>query len=190
MTALLFRVSLFRAPSALRAFRPLAAALVLAACGGNLPFGDNAPEKAPPPAEATETAKADIAPTAEVPKAPRRISPQLLHGLTPAEAVGAFGQPDLTRRDDTVQIMLFDHGQCVLELVFYEPEPGAHFRARRLTARDSRGRPYDTGRCIRQSLTGPLPERILETETDTASDDPAGTAPPATKEGPDDTGGS
>ena len=81
-----------------------------------------------------------------------------LRGTTPAEVIAYMGEPTLLRQDDNVQTMIFETGQCVVEIVFYEPEDGSHFTAEWLNARLRDGRSTDVEACTREWLEQNMPD--------------------------------
>lgn len=128
-------------------FSPLAVlscTLLLAACG---PAGTEEPAVvAPPPVETPAPAPTEEA-TPFVP-----VDPDRLTGLTPKDVVSLMGEPGLMRRDGPVQVMLFENHSCVVEIVFMEPDPDAHFQADHVTARDRDGNDTDLQACLTQLL--------------------------------------
>ncbi|MCJ9429789.1 hypothetical protein [Kordiimonas marina] len=120
--------------------------LSLAAC---------APESAPPP-QATAPAPVEM-PAAETPAPapkPEPPNPERLAGLNPKEVQALVGEPTLVRRENTVQVMLFEKPSCVLEVVFYEDHPGDYFRAKNISARTRQGTPVDASACLTDILPG------------------------------------
>lgn len=81
-----------------------------------------------------------------------------LQGTTPAEVIAYMGEPTLLRQDDNVQTMIFETGQCVVEVIFYEPADGDHFKADWLNARMHDGRSADVETCTREWLEQNLPD--------------------------------
>lgn len=75
-----------------------------------------------------------------------------LDNQTPTEVVDYLGIPSLVRRDDAVQVMIYETGTCVVEIIFYEPANGDHFRARRINTRSTSGQNVDTENCLRRQL--------------------------------------
>lgn len=118
---------------------------LLAACGPETP----APEvKAPAPV--IEPAPQ---PLAEIhPRDP--ATPDRLMGQSPRAVQDLMGPPSLVRRDDTVQVMLFENAACVLEVVFFEPDVDAHFEARHIAARTPGGVKVETDECLAAHLPG------------------------------------
>jgi len=112
-----------------------------------------APESAPPP-QATAPAPAQM-PAAEAPAPkPEPPNPERLSGLTPREVQALVGEPSLVRREDTVQVMLFEKPSCVLEVVFYEGHPDDYFRAKSISARTRQGEAVDASTCLAAVLPG------------------------------------
>jgi len=75
-----------------------------------------------------------------------------IENQTPTNVIEYLGTPSLVRRDDTVQVMIFETGTCVVEVIFFEPENGDHFRAHRVNARSTSGQDVDTENCVRRQL--------------------------------------
>lgn len=130
---------------------------VLAACG-------TAPAPAPV-APAPEPAVEETL-NAPAPPAPEVIEPQPLvvdlshiENATPADVISYMGAPTLVRRDENVQVMIFEASRCVVEVVFYEPDNGEHFRSEWVTARLKSGQETETTVCVRQWLEENLPEQ-------------------------------
>lgn len=130
---------------------------VLAACG-------TAPAPAPV-APAPEPAVEETL-NAPAPPAPEVIEPQPLvvdlshiENATPADVISYMGAPTLVRRDENVQVMIFEAERCVVEVVFYEPDNGEHFRSEWVTARLKSGQETETTACARQWLEENLPEQ-------------------------------
>ena len=71
---------------------------------------------------------------------------------TPGDVIAYLGEPTLVRRDDTVQVMLFEAAGCVFEVVFFEPDNGDYFRAHHYSARTRTGSDTDPQLCARQLL--------------------------------------
>ncbi len=92
---------------------------------------------------------AEEAPIAEAPVAkPEPPKVERLMGLNPREVQALMGEPGLVRRDNDVQVMLFEGPSCVLEVVFYEPDPGEYFQAKYMAARTRTGVETDTDSCL------------------------------------------
>jgi len=133
-------------------FLRLAPVLLLAAC-----MGAEAPAPAPatisePEAEAPAAAPIETAPVVlETPALPMP-EPMRLPGLNPKEVQALMGEPSFVRRDANVQIMLFETHACVFEIIFYEPNPDAHFHADHLNARSPGGADIDLQTCLIEVL--------------------------------------
>ena len=126
-------------------------AFILAAC-------TTTPEpivQAPPP-EPTSVAEPIV--TAPPEPEPLTVDLNRLRGTTPAEVVAYMGEPTLLRQDDNVQTMIFETGQCVVEVIFYEPADGSHFKADWLNARLRDGRSIGVEACTREWLEQNLPD--------------------------------
>ena len=78
--------------------------------------------------------------------------PTRLVGLNPAEVQSLMGAPSLVRRDANVQMMLFENGDCVFEVVFYEPSPDEYFTATTINARTTSGTDIDQTACLTDIL--------------------------------------
>ncbi len=136
---------------------PLAAlGLLLAACAA--PRGPVPPvsEAAPPPdVEAIQPAQIpepEVVPSVPAEPEPIAVDMTQLNGQTPTGVIAYLGTPSLVRRDDSVQVMIFESSACVVEIIFYEPANGDHFRAHRINARSRTGQDVDSENCIRQHL--------------------------------------
>lgn len=105
------------------------------------------PEPVSPPPEPTSVVTPEPATPQQPPADPAR-----LEQATPGTVVSLMGEPSLMRRDGSVQVMLFENHDCVLEVVFMEPGPDAHFEATHITARTRDGQDTDTGQCLAQIL--------------------------------------
>lgn len=132
-------------------------ASVLTACGTAPAPAPVAPAPAP---AVEETLNASTAPAPEI------IEPQPLvvdlsniENATPADVISYMGAPTLVRRDENVQVMIFEAERCVVEVVFYEPDNGEHFRSEWVTARLKSGQEAETIACARQWLEENLPEQ-------------------------------
>lgn len=129
-----------------KSFFVLFTLLTLSACvGTETPAPDvtvTAPieEKKPAP----ETAEA------VTPEEPEVLPPTRdeLMGLSPRHIQETFGEPSLVRRDNAIQIMLYEKNACVLEVIFREPQNAQPFEAVHITARTDKGAEIDTGACI------------------------------------------
>jgi hypothetical protein len=78
--------------------------------------------------------------------------PDRLLGLTPSAVQAIMGEPSFVRRDDRMQSMLFEAGDCVFELIFMEPSSDLHFEVKKLSARAKTGAPTDTQACLVRQL--------------------------------------
>ena len=78
--------------------------------------------------------------------------PTRLTGLNPAEIQALLGAPTLVRRDANVQMMLFENGNCVFEVVFLEPTPSEHFKAAATNARTTNGTDMNQSKCLADLL--------------------------------------
>lgn len=122
-----------------------------------------------------------------------RLAPEQLEGRRPANIQALIGPPSLIRRDGPLYTTLYERPGCVLELVYYEAEPGAGFRLDYLTARTRAGRPAVLEMCLLMVLGGDR-ERVPEALRDYDAAEPAPApvpvvppvVPPATTEEPDD----
>lgn len=117
--------------------------LLLAACGVET--------TQTPPAAQTVAPEATAEPLAQTTKQPAEsILPDagLLENHTPRAVQTALGEPSLVRRDDTVQVMLFERPSCVLEVIFYEKDPNDHFKVTDINARSVRGMTLDRDKCL------------------------------------------
>ncbi len=130
--------------------------LLLAACAAPT-------EPVPPVAEATPPPEVETTQSAQIPEPdalfptpaepePIAVDMARLDGQAPTGVVAYLGTPSLVRRDDSVQVMIFEASSCVVEVIFYEPANGDHFRAHRVNARSRTGQDVDTENCIRQHL--------------------------------------
>lgn len=129
-------------------------ALSLAACS-TAPAPTPIAEPAPPPEPVVETPAIEPAPEPE----PLIVDLGRLQNQTPADVVAYLGAPTLVRRDDNVQIMIFEAERCVVEVIFYEPDNGDYFRAEWLNARLRTGQDTDVETCTRQWLEETLPQQ-------------------------------
>jgi len=131
--------------------------LALAACMGAAgPAPEPAPASTPEPVVEAEAPTAAEAPqlVQEAPPPPPAPEPEILSGLTPADVQALMGEPTFVRRDDNVQTMLYEDGDCVFEIVFVEPTTDDHFTARKLSARDHGGTETDLQACLAKQLPG------------------------------------
>ncbi len=126
--------------------------LVVAACAAP---GAETPA---PTVVAAPTAQAAVQPEAVEPDVqpaapePLAVDMTRIENQTPMSVVAYLGTPTLVRRDDMVQVMIFETGTCVVEIIFYEPDNGDHFRAHRINARSTSGQDVDTENCVRRQL--------------------------------------
>lgn len=74
--------------------------------------------------------------------------PEKLAGLSPKEVQSLMGAPSLVRRDNSVQVMLYESPGCVFEVFFFEPDLNAHFRAADMNARTRAGVSMDLQTCL------------------------------------------
>ena len=111
-------------------------------------------EEAPPPdAVATQPVQIpDPAPFVAPEPEPLAVDMARIENQTPTNVVSYLGTPTLVRRDGSVQVMIFETGTCVVEVIFYEPANGDHFRAHRVNSRSRSGQDVDTENCVRQQL--------------------------------------
>lgn len=111
------------------------------------------PVVAAPPVE-TESEVVTPQPETPAPSAPAPIAVDMtrIENQTPTTVIEYLGTPSLVRRDDTVQVMIFETGTCVVEVIFYEPANGDHFRAHRVNTRSRTGQDVDTETCVRRLL--------------------------------------
>lgn len=124
--------------------------LLVTACGATPPPVE-APAPTPPPVDPAPVAPVPT-PAEPVPE-PLIIDLARIEGQTPAGVLEYLGTPSLVRRDENVQVMIFETETCVVEVIFYEPDNGDHFRARRVNARTTAGHDTDLESCVRQWLT-------------------------------------
>jgi len=115
------------------------------------------------PTEIVTTPEPETAPVIAATKSPVIIEeappppvpePSRLSGLNPKEVQALVGDPSLVRRDQNVQIMLFENRNCVFEIIFYEPDLNAYFRADHINARDRNGADMDLQSCLISILPG------------------------------------
>jgi hypothetical protein len=90
-----------------------AALLLLAACAAKAPVA---------PASAPDRPAAPVA--AMRPAAARAIDLARLDGLTPAELVQRFGEPDFRRAEPPAELWQYRGARCVLELFLYDAAGG------------------------------------------------------------------
>lgn len=74
--------------------------------------------------------------------------PDSLLGLEPREIQALLGPVSLKRWEGEGQVMQFTNGQCVMDIYFYESEPGGAFQATYLSARTKTGADVDTASCL------------------------------------------
>ncbi|WP_262693330.1 hypothetical protein [Kordiimonas aquimaris] len=94
----------------------------------------------------------DPAPEPTTP-APIIVDFDMINGQTPASVQNYLGQPSLVRRDENVQIMIYETDVCVFQVTFYEPANGDHFRAEHTDARTRKGLATDAENCVQQLLS-------------------------------------
>jgi len=137
-------------PSLLSAARLAALGmLVLVSACGPATTDTPAPEKVAP----SPVLEPEPVPLAEMhPRPP--ADPLRLMGASPGDVQALMGNPALVRRDDMMQVMLFENDGCVLEVVFYEPTLGEYFEARHLAARSRTGDNVDIKACLASLLPG------------------------------------
>lgn len=108
---------------------------------------------APEPVPVTEPEQSQPLEPAPEPEAdPLIVNLERMQDQTPADVIAYMGAPTLVRRDENVQVMIFETSRCVVEVVFYEPENGDHFRAEWLNARLRNGQDTDVEACTREWL--------------------------------------
>lgn len=131
--------------------------LLLAACAAPAPPAPVA-DTAPPPVvaepEPVQTVQTVQTPEPAAPAEPEPVAVDMtqLEDQTPTDVIAYLGTPSLVRRDGSVQVMIFENSVCVVEIIFYEPANGDHFRARRINTRSRSGHNVDTENCVRQHL--------------------------------------
>jgi len=106
------------------------------------------PPEVTPPEPAPAPVPVETAPLQEEAVRLPDPEPGRLSGLNPAQVQALVGEPALVRRDGHVQIMLFETPSCVLEIIFYEANPDAHFIVDQLNARNRRGQDVDIQTCL------------------------------------------
>lgn len=126
------------------------ALLLLAACGPEASV--EAPPQPVAPAAPVEAAPVEPLPEPEPEPEPIIVDFARIEGQTPADVLAYLGSPTLVRRDDNVQVMIFEADSCVLEVVFYEPDSGDYFRAEHYSARTRAGGDTDMEACARRLL--------------------------------------
>ncbi len=88
-------------------------------------------------------------PTPElVSSTPLVADPDALLGLEPREIQALLGPVSLKRWEGEGQVMQFTNGQCVMDIYFYESEPGGAFQATYLSARTKTGADVDAASCL------------------------------------------
>lgn len=130
----------------------LALSSTLAACASGpapVPTPETAPQQVVEPTPQVVTELPD--PPAPEP-APIIVDLARVQGQTPADVLSYLGAPTLVRRDENVQVMIFEAERCVVEVIFYEPDNGDHFRADWVNARLRNGQDTDLATCARQWL--------------------------------------
>ncbi|GHF14907.1 hypothetical protein GCM10017044_06290 [Kordiimonas sediminis] len=128
----------------------------LAACSTDTPAPTVVAEAPPEVAKETEnTVDGPIIAKVETGQVFEQAAPLMdladpgeLQGKTPAQVQTIMGEPDLVRRDGSMQVMLFETNQCVLDVVFYESSVGEHFRASAISARSRDGKDVDAVQCL------------------------------------------
>ncbi|MFC3052033.1 hypothetical protein [Kordiimonas pumila] len=119
----------------------LLCAVALSACSATT---SPPPATQQPPAAPVVTPK----PTKVAPPVTPQTNALSLKGLNPREVQDIAGEPSLVRRDNNVQVMLYETNSCVLEIVFYEPAPEAHFEAKHVNARTRSGESTNADKCF------------------------------------------
>ena len=79
-----------------------------------------APAVAAAPVEVEAPAPEPVAPALAAPE-PIAVDMARIENQTPTEVIGYLGTPSLVRRDDTVQVMIFETNTCVVEVIFLNP---------------------------------------------------------------------
>ncbi len=79
-------------------------------------------------------------------------NPDALLGLEPREIQALLGPVSLKRWEGEGQVMQFTNGQCVMDIYFYESEPGGAFQATYLSARTKTGADVDAASCLASLL--------------------------------------
>jgi hypothetical protein len=137
--------------------RPYAAALLPCLALGLLSACGPTAETAPPAKVATPAPELTPEPVPLAEMHPRPAAePLRLMGLSPHDVQILMGDPALVRREDTMQVMLYENTGCVFEVVFYEPTLGEYFEARHLAARSPKGENVDIKACLASHLPGGL----------------------------------
>ncbi len=126
--------------------------LVVAACAAPPAPVADIPD---PVVAAAPSVQKPVQPAAkEVPAVPEPLAVDMaqIENQTPTNVVAYLGMPSLVRRDEIVQVMIFETGTCVVEVIFFEPENGDHFRAHRVNARSTSSQDVDIENCVRRQL--------------------------------------
>lgn len=111
------------------------------------------PDPAPEPLLVTVPDQNEMPEPAPEPEVePLIVNLARLQDQTPADVIDYMGAPTLVRRDENVQVMIFETPRCVVEVVFYEPDNGDHFRSEWLNARLRNGQDTDVEACTREWL--------------------------------------
>lgn len=71
-----------------------------------------------------------------------------LMGLSPSEVIIRMGPPNLVRRDGLGQVMLFEHAECVFDIVFYAETIETPYIATHISARTPLGQNIDKQQCL------------------------------------------
>lgn len=80
--------------------------------------------------------------------APAAVDPERFIGLSPADVRGLLGPASLVRWEGTAQVAQFAGASCILDVFFYEQQPGAGYVSRYLAARGRDGDGVDKGVCL------------------------------------------
>ncbi|MEE8258724.1 MAG: hypothetical protein V3R20_03445 [Sphingomonadales bacterium] len=105
----------------------------------------------PPPK--TSGVETPLNPTPEpVSTTPSVAGPDALLGLEPREIQALLGPVSLKRWEGEGQVMQFTNRQCVMDIYFYESEPGGAFQATYLSARTKMGADFDPASCLASLL--------------------------------------
>ncbi|GER02497.1 hypothetical protein JCM17846_01790 [Iodidimonas nitroreducens] len=136
--------------------------LLMAGAAGCTSLLDQSPKAPEPQASPAAPSPSSLAPNSKkgtdlaspptpitVPQSP---DPGRLLGLTAGDVHHLMGVPLLVRREDRAQMMQYKSAQCVLDIYLYEPQPGMHFRAQHVEARDLDGQPFDSTQCMAQLI--------------------------------------
>jgi len=129
---------------------------VLAACTGTTDNEAAVSSQQPDPVvivqEPPVVASAVPLPVEEEIVLPPAAEPERLTGLSPKDVQGLMGEPSLVRRDNSVQVMMFETPNCVFEIIFFEPHEDAHFSATDMYARTRKGTNMDLQTCLTMIL--------------------------------------